>query len=77
MKNSMVNVVRLFGNRLLEKLELDMGVLNVFIGSNGAGKTNLISLFFFLQAIIEGRLQPYIAKHGGSDAFFALGQTKN
>ena len=68
--------IRIAGFKSIEKMELDMAMLNVFIGSNGAGKTNLISLFSFLQAMLEGRLQLYIAKHGGPDAFLYWGRQR-
>ena len=45
--------------------------LNVLIGANGAGKSNLISFFRLLQAIIKGNLNEYIRDSGGiSDLLF-------
>jgi predicted ATPase len=42
--------------------------LNVLIGANGAGKSNFISLFQMLAALVEKRLQLYIQEHDGPDA---------
>ena len=45
--------------------------LNVLIGANGAGKSNLISFFRMLQAIIKGNLNDYVRDSGGiSDILF-------
>ncbi len=45
--------------------------LNVLIGANGAGKSNLISFFRMLQAIINGNLNEYVRDSGGiSDLLF-------
>lgn len=42
--------------------------LNVLIGANGAGKSNFISLFQMLAALVEKRLQLYVQEHDGPDA---------
>jgi predicted ATPase len=39
--------------------------LNVFVGANGAGKSNLISFFRMLNALIEGGLSDYVRNEGG------------
>lgn len=62
------------GFKSIRKLSLSMEMLNVLIGSNGAGKTNFISLFSFLQAVAAGNLQLYVARHGGPDVFLRFGR---
>jgi len=52
--------------RALENFELRN--LNVLIGANGAGKSNLISLFRLLAALADGHLQEYVQKQGGPNA---------
>ena len=55
--------------RQLEDFEFKS--LNVLIGANGAGKSNLISFFRMLQAIINGNLNDYVRDSGGiSDLLF-------
>jgi len=49
--------------RELEGFELKK--LNVFVGANGAGKTNLISFFRMLSALIDGTLDSYVLNSGG------------
>lgn len=40
---------------------LRLGALNIFIGGNGSGKSNLIEVFRFLREIVEQRLAMYWA----------------
>ena len=54
--------LKVLGFKSVQETEIEFGMLNILIGSNGSGKTNLISLFSLLQAMIEGRLQSYVAK---------------
>jgi len=50
--------------------DLQLSALNVLIGANGAGKSNLISFFRLLNsmAVSPGELQLYIGKAGGANA---------
>jgi predicted ATPase len=65
--------------RSLEDFEL--GSLNVLIGGNGAGKSNLVDFFRLLRAMMElplphlqnSSLKTYIADGGGSDDFLFNG----
>ena len=49
--------------RELEDFELRN--LNVFVGANGAGKSNLIAFFRLLQAVVEDNLADFIRESGG------------
>jgi predicted ATPase len=53
---------------------LELGKLNVFIGGNGSGKSNLISVFRFLREIVTQNLQAYTAIKGGADALLHRGR---
>ena len=55
----------------IEKLKL--GAINVLIGPNGSGKSNFIGAFSFLNAILEGQLQEYVARAGGADRILHFG----
>lgn len=45
--------------------------LNVIVGANGAGKSNFISFFKMLRALIDGNLNRYVRDSGGaSDLLF-------
>lgn len=45
----------------------------MMIGPNGAGKSNFISLFKFLNEIVEGRLQAFTRKSGGANSLMYFG----
>jgi predicted ATPase len=49
---------------------LELRPLNVLIGANGAGKSNLLSFFRLLHAMSLGELQFFVARHGGANALF-------
>lgn len=55
-----------------QTLELDR--LNVFIGGNGVGKSNLIGCFRFLHEVINQRLTKYVGTRGGSNTILHFGQ---
>ncbi|MDR0219562.1 MAG: AAA family ATPase [Enterobacteriaceae bacterium] len=51
--------------------EFELKNLNVIVGANGAGKSNLISFFKMLRALIDGTLNRYVRDNGGaSDLLF-------
>ena len=53
-----------------QSLTLDLGPLNVLIGANGAGKSNLIKAISLLQALpTRDRLSRIIAEGGGPPAW--------
>ncbi|NTW84488.1 MAG: AAA family ATPase [Chlorobiaceae bacterium] len=58
--------------RNLENFELKS--LNVFIGANGSGKSNLISFFRMLHALIDGKLNDFIRSGGGISDFLFNGR---
>lgn len=69
-----VEALRVEGFKSLRLVEdLRLGQLNVVIGANGSGKSNLVSLFRLLSDIVAGRLQSAIARAGGPDRILHLG----
>lgn len=53
---------------------LDLGQLNIFIGGNGAGKSNLVTVFKFLHEIVNQRLAEYTLRRGGADTILHFGR---
>lgn len=53
---------------------LALGRLNVFIGGNGAGKSNLIGVFRFLREIVNQNLAGYTGIKGGADSLLNFGR---
>ena len=43
--------------------------LNVLVGANGAGKSNLVDFFRMLRAMADGGLQSFVTNSGGADGF--------
>src|SRR5258706_9061810 len=69
-----ISKLRVSGFRSIKSTELELDRLNVVVGANGSGKSNLIGVFRFLDQIISERLQLYVAEHGGSDRILHHGQ---
>ena len=56
---------------------LRLGRLNVFIGGNGAGKSNLVGVFHFLNRVVAGDLQTYAGEAGGADSILYFGRKQS
>lgn len=54
--------------------EVALKPLNIFIGANGVGKSNLISFFKFINRLHEEHLQLYMAQNGRADNFLFFGR---
>ncbi len=65
--------IRVKGFKSIANLKLPMENINILIGANGAGKTNLISLFTFLGNLSQGKLRNYVEREGGAERFFHFG----
>jgi predicted ATPase len=55
-----------------QRLELDS--LNVFVGGNGAGKSNLVGVFHLLNRVANQQLQIYTGEAGGANALLHFGR---
>lgn len=65
--------IKLNGFRSIKASTLEMRPLNVLIGANGAGKSNLISFFKLMNELMAGRLQQHIAETGRATANLHFG----
>ena len=54
------------GFKSIKECEVDLRNINVLIGSNGAGKSNFISIIELLQNIAKGELSRYATKKGAN-----------
>lgn len=61
------------GFKSIKEMDLEMRPLNVLIGANGAGKSNLVSFFKMLNEMMAGRLQQYIATSGRAQSLLHFG----
>jgi len=61
------------GFKSIKEMDLELRPLNVLIGANGAGKSNLVSFFKMLNEMMGGRLQHYIGTTGHAEALLRFG----
>jgi predicted ATPase len=61
------------GYKSLANCHLDIQSVNVLIGANGAGKSNLMSLFRLMPDLLAQRLQLAVGLAGGPDALLHFG----
>ncbi|MEI6807893.1 MAG: AAA family ATPase, partial [bacterium] len=52
---------------------IEFGDVTVLLGANGAGKSNVISLFRMLNYMMTGALQEFVGKGGGATSFLHYG----
>jgi predicted ATPase len=70
--------LHLAGWKSIREAAVEFNPLNVLIGANGSGKSNLIGFFKLLNEMIAGRLQVHVAQSGDAESLLHLGvkQTK-
>lgn len=59
--------------RSIKSADLELKPLNILIGANGAGKSNLVSFFKMLNEMMGGRLQQYVAASGRAQSILHFG----
>jgi len=57
--------------------ELRLRPLNIFIGGNGSGKSNLVGVFRFLKEIVGQNLSGYTQMKGGADSLLYYGRKRS
>ena len=65
--------IDIYGYKSIKSLELPLRPINVIIGANGSGKSNLLSFFELLKNISEKKLQSYVSLRGGTDKLLHKG----
>jgi len=61
------------GFKSIKTMDLELSSLNILIGANGAGKSNLISFFKMLSEMMEGHLQRYVGVSGSAQSLLHFG----
>ena len=69
----MLQRVIINGFKSIKTMDLELRPLNILIGANGAGKSNLISFFKMLNEMMAGRLQQYIGISGYAQSLLHFG----
>ena len=67
-----LNKIQIRGFKSIESAELELDRLNVVIGANGSGKSNLIGAFRLLERVLSHNLQMYVG--GNPDRLLHHGQ---
>jgi predicted ATPase len=67
---SFLKRIEISGYKSIEHANIELRKLNVLIGANGAGKSNLISLFKFIYEIRQNRLQEFVLKWGANSLLY-------
>lgn len=66
--------IRIKGYKSFKDITVNLGQINILIGSNGAGKSNFLSLFALLGNAYLGLLARSVAISGGIDKLFHKGR---
>lgn len=61
--------LELKGYKSIRSIKLKLNSVNILIGANGSGKTNLLSFFEFLRHLYHQKLQEYVGLRGGIEKF--------
>jgi predicted ATPase len=74
----MITRLDIKGFKSIKEQKVDLKPINIFIGGNGVGKSNFISIFSFVRAIYEANLSDYIIKKGGANSilYFGVNETQ-
>ena len=57
-------------------LVLEFGDVNILLGANGAGKSNIVSFFRMLGFMMSGSLQRFVEQQGTNQVFLHYGSKK-
>ncbi len=71
---SMIKYLEIQGYKSIQNLEIGLQAVNVLIGANGVGKSNLISFFKLLKAISNQQLQRFVLEEGKADDLLYFGR---
>mgnify|MGYP000753232138 CR=1 FL=1 len=66
--------LEIHGYKSIKDLVLPLREINILIGANGSGKSNLLSFFVFLKTFYNRNLQESVALSGGMDKFLYMGR---
>lgn len=69
----MLRCLTLKGFKSIKQIDLELHNLNILIGANGAGKSNLVSFFKLLSEMMAGRLQQHIGTSGRAQSLLHFG----
>ena len=68
--------LRLAGWKSIRDAKIELRPLNVLIGANGAGKSNLVSFFKLINEMMGRRLQIHVGTTGGAESLLHYGSKR-
>lgn len=68
-----LNQIKVKGFKSISEVCVDLKMINILIGANGAGKSNFIGVFNALNQMLNNNFQLYIARSGGANSFLHNG----
>jgi predicted ATPase len=68
--------LRLRGWKSIRDAKIELRSLNVLIGANGTGKSNLVSFFKLLNEMMGGRFQVHVGTIGGAESLLHYGSKR-
>lgn len=66
--------IQIKGYKSIQDQTITFGPINLLIGANGSGKSNLLSFFTFIRNLYSRNLQAFVSLNGGMDAFLFRGR---
>ena len=69
-----MDYIEIAGYKSIKDIKLKLTPINILIGANGAGKSNFISFFEFLNQLYDQKLEEYIPLRGGQDKLLFHGR---
>lgn len=73
----MIEQIFIENYKSIRKAKIKLNNLNVLIGSNGVGKSNFVSFFELVQAMLNQRLGSYILSRGGIERMLYQGRKQS
>ena len=70
LNRNQLSSISIKGFKSIKECDLKLHKINVLIGSNGAGKSNFISVFAMLQNVLAKNLQIYVGRSGLNSLFY-------
>lgn len=71
---SKIDFIEIQGFKSIKSQKIVLNPINILIGANGAGKSNFISFFDFLQNLYKQSLEEYVALKRGTDKMLYRGK---
>ena len=68
-----LNKMQVTGFKSIKEMDLEIKDINILIGGNGSGKSNLLELFNFLKEVYYRGLADYTAMNGGANYLLHYG----